>query len=237
MPEMTPDFLVMGILWIAVFLFSATVHEAAHALVAWKLGDPTAYNSGQVTLNPMPHIQREPVGTILVPIVSYAMMGWAIGWASAPYDPWWADRYPKRAAWMAAAGPAANLIVATLAGLAIRGGMIAGVLEAPPTVRSFSELVIATDASSMFGGAATFLSLLFFLNLLLFLFNLIPVPPLDGSAILPLVMSDQMARNYLDFMRQPTFSLLGILVAWKILGEIPLLSLALNLLYPELGYS
>ena len=76
--------------WYAVFIVSLTFHEAAHALAAWKLGDPTAYEAGQVTLNPLPHIEREPMGTILVPILTFFMMGWA----SAPYDPYWAIRHP-----------------------------------------------------------------------------------------------------------------------------------------------
>ena len=82
MPELTPDILILGVLWYVVFLFSATCHEAAHAFAAWRLGDPTAYNSGQVTLNPLPHIQREPFGTVVVPILSYLWMGWAVGWAA-----------------------------------------------------------------------------------------------------------------------------------------------------------
>ena len=69
------------------FLFSTTVHEAMHALVAWKLGDPTAYNGGQVSLSPIPHIKREPIGMLVLPLLTAMTQGWAIGWASAPYDP------------------------------------------------------------------------------------------------------------------------------------------------------
>src|SRR6266852_7405402 len=106
--------LVDGILWYVVFLFSTTLHEASHALTAFRLGDRTAYEGGQVTLDPIPHMKREPIGTIVVPIISYAVGGWMIGWASVPYNFQWALTYPKRAAKMALAGPAANLLLVVL---------------------------------------------------------------------------------------------------------------------------
>jgi Zn-dependent protease len=192
-----PDQLIEGLTWFVVFIFSTTLHEAGHALVAWKLGDPTAYEGGQVSLNPLPHIQREPVGMVLVPIISFALNGWMMGWASAPYDPAWAHRYPKRAALMAAAGPAANLLLTVIAGLLIK----LGIARAIP-------------------GAIMPVGILFLLNLLLFVFNLLPVPPLDGSAILPMFMSDNAARRYREFLHQPMFSLIGLLLAWKVFPYI-----------------
>jgi hypothetical protein len=68
-----------GIIWYAVFLFSTVFHEAAHALTAYKMGDSTAHSKGQVSLNPIPHIKREPFGTVIVPILSFAAGGWMIG--------------------------------------------------------------------------------------------------------------------------------------------------------------
>ena len=85
MPELTVDTLTLGLIWFVVFLFSTTCHEGAHALVAKLGGDPTA--SGQVTLNPIPHIQREKFGMVVMPILSYLLGGYMMGWASAPYDP------------------------------------------------------------------------------------------------------------------------------------------------------
>ena len=105
------DRIAAGIGWYLIFLFSLVAHEAAHAFTAWRLGDPTARKGGQVTLNPLPHIRREPIGTVAVPLVSYLIGGWMIGWASAPYDPEWARRNPRRAALMSFAGPAANLLL------------------------------------------------------------------------------------------------------------------------------
>lgn len=233
-----PELVALGLVWYAVFLFSTTVHEAAHALVAYRLGDPTAYQGGQVTLNPLPHMQREPFGTILVPLLTFVFFrgSWMMGWASAPYDPWWADRYPRRAAWMALAGPVSNLLLVALTGVLIRLGMMAEVLAAPQRV-SFSQITVALDPG-MWEGAATLLSILFSLNLVLFAFNLLPVPPLDGSGVLPLFLPDDWARRYQEMMRQPMWSLLGLLLAWRLFGSIvwPLQRLALKALYPELGY-
>ncbi len=89
-------------------------------------GDPTAFHGGQVSLNPLPHIRREPVGLVVVPILSYFVAHWMIGWASAPYNPSWQQRYPKRAAWMALAGPAANFALVILAAIAIHVGTSCG---------------------------------------------------------------------------------------------------------------
>ncbi len=234
--DLTPDALVLGLVWYAAFLFSLTVHEAAHAAAALKLGDETAYLGGQVTLNPLPHVEREPFGTVLVPILSYALGGWMMGWASAPYDPLWADRHPRRAAWMALAGPVSNLVVVLACGLVIRLAMAAGVLEAPDSA-NFVRITVAA-APGVWESLATLLSILFSLNVLLFAFNLLPLPPLDGSGVLPLVLKEEWARGYQDFMRQPGFGLLGLIVAWNVFGKIfgPLHLLALNLLYPDIGY-
>src|SRR5271169_1105799 len=119
MPDFTPDVLVSAFITYIVFLFSTTCHEAAHALVAKRGGDSTAALGGQVTLNPIPHIRREPFGMVLVPILSYATSGWMMGWASAPYDPNWQQKHPRRAAWMSLAGPAANFALALIAGIIV----------------------------------------------------------------------------------------------------------------------
>ena len=63
--------------WFTAFLFSTTVHEAMHAFVAWRLGDPTAYNGGQVTLSPVPHVAREPIGMLVLPLLTSFTQGWA----------------------------------------------------------------------------------------------------------------------------------------------------------------
>src|SRR5579863_1396283 len=143
----TPD-LALGDIWYIVFLLSTTCHEASHALVAKIGGDMTAAEGGQVTLNPIPHILRSPFGMVVVPILSFALGGWMIGWASAPFDPEWQRKYPHRSAWMALAGPAANFTLLILAGIAIRVGVALGYFR-PPGFEdgfSYSRLVESTQS-------------------------------------------------------------------------------------------
>lgn len=225
-----------GFLWYLAFLFSTVFHEAAHALIALKLGDPTAHEGGQVTLNPAPHIRREPFGTVFVPLVSFLMGGWMIGWASTPYDPSWARRYPKRSAIMALAGPMSNLLLAVAAGLLIRAGMAGGYFYPPDSI-NLSHVAAAVQ-DGFFSAAATLVSIFFTLNLLLFLFNLLPFPPLDGSGIIPLFLTDRATMKYMDFMNNPAFGLIGLIIAWNAFGRIfsPVHHLAINLLYPGMGY-
>ena len=113
------NFILIGAWWYASFILSTVIHEAAHAWAALKLGDETAYEGGQVSLNPEPHIRREPFGMVVIPLLTYFIGGWMMGWASAPYDPTWAMQYPKRAALMALAGPVSNLCLAVIAGVII----------------------------------------------------------------------------------------------------------------------
>jgi Zn-dependent protease len=236
--EFTPDLLLHGLVWYVAFVFSLTLHEAAHAWAALKLGDPTAYEGGQVTLNPVPHIARSPFGTVLVPILSFAFMGWMMGWASAPYDPAWAARHPKRAGWMALAGPVSNLLLMLGAGIAIRFGMAAGYFTLPARdLLAFDRLVVGGDPTA--DGVAVLLSILFSLNFLLFLFNLLPLPPLDGSAVIQLVLPQRISLRYQQLLAEPMFALLGLILAWRFFGEFfrPVYLLAVKILYLGIGVS
>jgi Zn-dependent protease len=169
----------------------------------------------------------------VVPIITFISMQWMMGWASAPYDPVWAHRYPKRAALMALAGPAGNLLLVVVSGLILRVGMGRGIYQFPTYGPRYERLVEATTHGSLAEAAIGPLSILFFLNLLLFFFNLIPLPPLDGSAILPAFMSNEAAARYNAFLHQPMMSLLGLLVAWKVFPYVfqPIVGVALRLLY------
>lgn len=227
----------LGLLWYAVFVVSLTSHEAAHALVAWKLGDPTAREAGLVTLDPVAHIRRSPLGMVIVPIVTFLLGGWMMGWASAPYDPHWAHHNRKEAALMALAGPAANLALILIAALLIHAGMLAGLFEPPQSVETF-EQITAARGPGMANGAAILLSVLFSLNLILLVFNLLPLPPLDGSEILTLFLNDQATHQYRAMMAQPAAQMVGLVVAWHLIGFLlgPARLIALNLLYPGAGY-
>lgn len=220
MPDFSQQDLAFGFVWYAAFLFSTTCHEAAHALVAKLGGDDTAALGGQVTLNPVPHIQREPVGMLLVPILSFALTRQMIGWASAPFDPRWERQHPRRAALMALAGPAANYSLMLLAALGLRVGLAGGWLRSSST----GELNLGAVALLAF----------FSLNLLLGTFNLLPVPPLDGSTAIMLFMGERNALRYLDWLRGNSYAMLGLLVGLLVFRYLyaPVESFAVNLLLP-----
>jgi Zn-dependent protease len=171
-----------------------------------------------VTLNPVPHIRREPIGMVVVPTASWFLGGWIIGWASTPYNAQWSRLFPRRAALMALAGPATNLAIALAAALLIRLGYEWGVFGAP-YLPGMAHL-----ASSAGGPWAAFLakllSIFLSLNLLLFAFNLVPVPPLDGSQAPLLFLSSSAAQKYSEILRHPVMRYGGILVAWNLIPRI-----------------
>lgn len=202
--------IVNGLMWYVAFLFSTVCHEGAHAWAALRGGDATAYHGGQVSLDPLPHIQREPFGMILMPWLSFFLNGgnFMMGWASAPYDPNWARYYPKRAAWMSLAGPAANFLLAIIAGLAIRFGLASGMLLA-------SERVLTSSGDAVL----QFLSIAFFLNIVLGTFNLLPLPPLDGFTAIGIFLPESLAARLEEFRQTAgMFQIVGLLVAWQVAG-------------------
>lgn len=229
--------LVNGLIWYFVFVYTTVLHEAAHAWAALRLGDDTAYRGGQVSLDPTPHIRREIFGMVIVPIASWFMNHgqWMMGWASAPYNAEWAERYPRRAAWMAMAGPAANLALMLVSALLIHVGMEWGVFAAPFET-SFTHMVDARPGSPLWGTCATVLSISFSLQVLLATFNLLPLPPLDGSAIPLFFLSRDGCAKYREFMWNPTTRFLGLVVAWQLYGRIfpDIFRVARHLLYPSL---
>jgi Zn-dependent protease len=200
MPDLSPELLALGFIWYVAFLFSTTCHEAAHALAAKIGGDDTAFAGGQVSLNPIPHIQREPWGMVVIPILSLIINGSIIGWASAPYNPEWERRHPRRAAWMALAGPATNYTLMLIAAVALRLGWAQGWLHED-----------AVTGKPDF--ASNVLGAFFSLNLLLGTFNLLPVPPLDGSTAIMLFMGEIRSQRYLDWLRGNSYAMVGLLLA------------------------
>jgi Zn-dependent protease len=224
-----------GFIWFVAFLFSTTVHEAMHALVAWKGGDPTAYHGGQVSLSPIPHIRREPVGMLIVPLLTALTQGWAMGWASAPYDPVWAERHPKRAALMAAAGPVGNFMVAIVAFVLIKIGLVVGIFVAPARANISHVVAMASGEADL---ASTALSVLLMLNVLLGTFNLLPLPPLDGGSVFSIFLPESLGRRVREFQRNGAFSMIGLVVAWRVFPLLtgPLFSAVLRLVHPGAAY-
>ena len=150
----------------SVLLFSLCVHEAAHAAMANYCGDDTARLQGRLTLNPLAHI--DPLGTVIVPIVMYTMTGFMFGWAKpVPFNPAKLNNVRRDPVLIAIAGPASNLMLALFFVL---------------TGRLY--FILAGGASEVPALAFTFFLSMVFLNLILMLFNLIPVPPLDGHHVL-----------------------------------------------------
>lgn len=177
---------------IAALIMSVVIHEVAHGAVAGLLGDPTARLAGRLTLNPLKHL--DPVGSVLVPAIMALLPGGLIfGWAKpVPYNPYNLKAGQWGPALVAAAGPASNLVLALFFGLFLRFGLPAG-LVGP--------------------AAAEFIVLIVFVNLVLMLFNLIPVPPLDGSKILFAAMPYRFRFIEEQFTRYSLIFLLIIIFA------------------------
>jgi Zn-dependent protease len=231
---MNSDILALIPLWYVAFLFSTVCHEAAHALVAKWGGDLTAYAGGQVTLDPVPHIRREPFGLLVIPLVTLLTSngGSMFGWGTAPINPYWQIRHPRRAALMSLAGPVTNYLLAILAAMCMYGGLVQGAFEFP-TGGASTQIVSAVGQSGVMEGFATFLSIMFILNVVLGTFNLIPIPPLDGYSVLGLVLPEDVTLRLLAFARSPGFSIVGILLAFQLFPYIatPVLRFAVRLFY------
>jgi Zn-dependent protease len=179
----------------AVLLFSLTVHEMAHAWTADRLGDPTARLLGRVSLNPIVH--ADPIGTIVFPLISLISGAVLIGWAKPVPVNLRYLRHPRRDYMLvAAAGPVSNLILA----------MFAAILLAilPITPQTLGEPTVSVPLAAI-------LSRLMALNVLLAVFNLIPIPPLDGGNVLAGVLPANLAGLF-NKIRPYGFVLLYALV-------------------------
>jgi Zn-dependent protease len=160
-----------------VLLFSLTVHEMAHAWTADRLGDPTARLLGRVSLNPLVH--ADPIGTVLFPLIAMTTGAPLIGWAKpVPVNVRQLRHHRRDYVLVAAAGPASNLVMALTAGC-----LLAVLPISPQTL----------DEANVSAPLATFLSQAMRLNVLLAVFNMIPIPPLDGGNVLAGLLPYQLA--------------------------------------------
>lgn len=199
-----------------VFLLSTAFHEAAHAWMAWKWGDPTAKDLGRLTLSPFPHI--DPFGTVLIPLLVLFQTGGngIMGWASTPVDksrmrdPRWGDL------WTSAAGPLANLALIIIC-------------------MTLYKIVFGTSLGTQLGDWQEAVRMLLWtgtwLNIFLMVINLLPIPPLDGSHIVANLLPDSLAEAYESIRPFGLF----ILIAVSFMGLInklvdPLTSFAAQLL-------
>lgn len=153
---------------LAILIFSVVIHEVSHGLAANALGDPTAKYAGRLTLNPAKHL--DPVGSVLVPLASFFLGGIILGWAKpVPYNPYYLRVRNKElgSAIVGAAGPAANIAIAVVFGILVRFSDA----WAPAFGPSGLALLGIVGAIAL-------------INLVLAVFNLVPIPPLDGSKVL-----------------------------------------------------
>lgn len=203
--------LVDGLLLYGVLIVSLVVHEAAHALTALWGGDRTAYLGGQVTLNPVPHLRREPFGTVILPIVILIMSKGTstMGFAHAPIDPGWAYRNPRKAALMSAAGPISNFILVLLAVLVLNIMLKTGDIIPVDAARHFQYRFAPADfgQEGIIRATCRICGTFMFLNILLGLLNLIPFPPLDGGGIIGGLFPRTLGRLYDRIRSQPIISL------------------------------
>ena len=196
------NFLTQLLLIAPPILLALTVHEYAHGLVADRLGDPTARYAGRLTLNPLAHL--DPIGTLMLFVVHF---GWARPVPVNPYN----LRNPHRdMLWVSLAGPGANLALALLLGLPLR----------------FFDLQRLGTGTFM-DVAALMLVYGVFFNIILAIFNLIPIPPLDGSKILAGLLPAEQAWKFQQFERYGPMLLLGLIIMGSIL-HIPVLSMFLR---------
>ncbi len=196
-----PDFQTL-LIWVIPVLLAITLHEAAHGWTASKFGDHTARMMGRVTLNPVKHI--DPVGTIIVPLALLIMStGFIFGWAKPVPINFNALRSPKSGMiWVALAGPGANLIMAI-------GWLFVAILSFNNNIPIMLKMA----------GAGIFI------NILLAVFNLLPIPPLDGSRVISALLPNPLAYKYNQLERYGFLILIGLMfiggfsyIVWPIVG-------------------
>ncbi len=195
------------LLWFIVFLFSLSVHESAHAWVSDQFGDDTGRMLGRISLNPAVHI--DPFGTILFPLIGL-LGGMGFGWAKpVPVNPLnWREK-DKANFWVSAAGPLSNLI------LALVFFTIAKVLLA----LGYGPLLFGPDDAGAWSAIGTVLSIGIFLNVILMLFNLLPIPPLDGGGVLESILPYEAQRAF-EQIKPFGFILLIALLLTGVFGYI-----------------
>ena len=195
---------VLVIFQVVVLILAFSVHECAHAWTAWRLGDPTARMLGRITLNPMKHL--DPFGSVIFPLIGLYYGGMLFGWAKpTPVTARNFKNYKRDDILVALAGPASNLLSATVALilLVILKHVIAGGGVAIVTAMALAHRMqgVSTENLPQLFPIALFLYYVILLNLLLFVFNLIPVPPLDGSHIL---------RHFLPYRALQVYDRIGM---------------------------
>ncbi|MEK9177695.1 MAG: site-2 protease family protein [Patescibacteria group bacterium] len=186
------------ILSIAILIISVIIHEVSHGYVADLLGDPTARLQGRLTMNPLKHI--DPVGSIVVPLIT-SLAGFTFGWAKpVPYNPYNLKNKRQGEFLIALAGPLSNLLIALIFGIIIHF-VIVSATAITPFVEIASYIVI--------------------INIILAIFNLIPLPPLDGSKLLFSILPNQYGRARMVMEQYaPIFIIIVIFFLWQVVSPV-----------------
>ncbi len=197
MPDLSQLLIILPVL-----LFSLTIHEMAHAVTADWYGDPTARRLGRISLNPLVHL--DPVGSVVLPLMAFYFGGFIFGWAKpVPVNTANLQNHRRDFLVIAAAGPASNIVMAigasALLGL-VPGGL--GAAEGTPAV------------------LATLLLFMVQFNLILAVFNMLPIPPLDGGNVLAGLLPETLAASYDRLIRPFGFLILIVLMATGWLSRI-----------------
>jgi Zn-dependent protease len=185
--------------WIVPILIAITFHEAAHAFAAWKLGDDTAHRMGRVTFNPFKHV--DPFGTVLLPALLFLTKApFLFGWAKPVPVAFQRLGKPRRdMALVAMAGPLTNIVLALVSAALLRMVRLLPEEIAPWFVQTLYQSIL--------------------LNLILAVFNMFPIPPLDGSRVVMSLLPKALARQYAKLERFGFLLLLGIILLLPMLGR------------------
>jgi Zn-dependent protease len=184
-------------------LLALTVHEAAHAWAAFRLGDPTAKLQGRLSLNPLVHI--DPVGTVVLPLLALATGAPILGWAKpVPVDGRYLKNFRRDFMWIALAGPASNLLLAVLASAMLR---------------ALPLMPVSVGAIALVEPLLQFAYTFFRINILLAVFNMIPVPPLDGSNVVAALLPPSLAIKWDQVRQYGIFILYGLMLS-GVLGTL-----------------
>jgi Zn-dependent protease len=213
------------IFYFIAFILSLSVHESAHALTSYWFGDDTGRLQGRISLNPMAHI--DPIGTILIPLMGFLsatqglppMIGWAKPVETNPLR--WRNKDLANIS-VPAAGPISNFLLAFAIFVAMKIMILSGMV-APGYIEPFTYIQPAPGQPDWVLPVCTFLSLMLILNVALAVFNLIPIPPLDGSHVLETLLPDSLKDVYDQIRPYSWIILLGLLwlgVFGLILGPV-----------------